>query len=581
MSTPNPDRVFCLPSKQDNEQIELLAKNLGVQRIVAQILYSRGYLTEQSALSFLYPRLNDLRKPEGELPMAGFSRAVDRIAKAILSKEKIGIFADYDVDGITTCALLTDFLLRLGVTVYPKLATRTSGYGFSVEAAHDLLEKGCRLIITGDCGTSDIEALSYCKNHNVDTIVVDHHQVPTVIPPTLSLLNPHQQGCLFPFKGMASVGIAFYLISALRTRLKNKVSITLPNMTDFLDLVALGTIADLAPLEQENRILVRAGLIELRQTKRPGLKALVKLSGLDEISELSSSDVAFRIAPRLNAPGRLHDPTLALNLLLERNEVSANQLATLCHAANTDRQTIQDAVVQEATKLAQEQIDTHNPPVLVLANHHWHHGVLGIVAAKITEIYKKPSAILSILDNKATGSMRTIKGFNCYLALKKAAPFLLRFGGHAAAAGLSTTVESIDTVRQLLCQAYMEQSEQIQSTTSVLVDAVAQPHEINLELLKNLSLLEPFGMGNAEPLLCLHQATLIRQKTVGKGHIQAQFVIDDHSFESIGFSLGPQFQAINPSKPLSIVFTPDLDTFRGYPKVKLRVKYLKQELSLT
>lgn len=569
------DTPFVLRNPIDNSIVKELSDSLKIPRILTEILLHKGYLNPTSAHEYLYPKLSYLRQPEGNAPMSGFCQAADRICQAIIAQEQIGIFGDYDVDGITTAALLTDFLKKLGAKVYTKLATRTSGYGFSLAAAKEFISQHCSLIITGDCGTSDIEALSYCKDNSVDTIVVDHHQVPTIKPPVLSLLNPHQSDCLFPFKGMASVGIAFYLASAIKTRFKKLSPLATPLMVDFLDLVALGTVADLAPLEQENRILVRAGLAELRKTKRPGLKALIKLSGIKEPDKIFSSDIAFRLAPRLNAPGRLHDPTLALELLLEQDEQNAQHLATRCQQANLDRQIIQEAVFKEADQQAEQQIFNEDPPVLVLANTNWHQGVLGIIAAKITELYKKPSVVLSIHGDYATGSMRTIRGFNCYTALQQASSILQRYGGHSSAAGLTIEVGLIDSLRQILCLSYQKQIPNGEPGQAIVIDSLARAEELNFELVEGLALLEPFGMGNPEPLLLLQNVRLLRYKIVGQGHVQMQLSIQDQIFDGIGFSMQETFKSLTLEQYFSMAVIPEIDTFKGYPKIKLRIRHIQ------
>ena len=299
----------------DRERAGVLGLALGVSPLCAQLLINRGVDSPELGRRYLAPRLADLRRPDGELPMSGFARAVERLERALTGGETIGVFGDYDVDGVTSCALLTSFLTGAGGRVVPRVARRDTGYGFSVDDVQAFHDAGCAVIVTCDLGTSDHEALAAARARGRDVIVVDHHQVPDREPDALALLNPHQPGCRFPFKGLASVGVAFYLAAALRTRLKARGQAELPDPRDLLDLVAVGTVADMAPLTDENRILVHCGLRRLFANQRPGIAALCALAGLPE-GIRRTADIGLRLGPRLNAPGRLGAAQTSLDLLL-------------------------------------------------------------------------------------------------------------------------------------------------------------------------------------------------------------------------------------------------------------------------
>lgn len=555
----------------DPRRARLLAERLGLRHLTAQLLINRGVKDEQEARRYLDPRLADLRPPEGPLPMAGFALAVERLKRAVLDREVIGIFGDYDVDGITTCALLTDFLNRAGANVSPRVARRGDGYGFGKADAYDLAAVGCSLIVTGDCGTSDHETLATCRGMGIDVIVVDHHQVPERPPEALALLNPHQPGCAFPFKGLASVGVAFYLAAALRTRLRTAGWPHLPDLRDFLDLVAVGTIADLAPLADENRVLVHSGLKELKRCQRPGLRALCEIVGLDEGAS-TASDVAFRLAPRLNAPGRLGDASEALSLLIETDQRKARQHAEACNEMNTKRQAVQEGVLREAKAQVEAQLSNSDPAVLVVGAQGWHAGVVGIVAAKLVDVYNRPAVVIAFEEEVGRGSARTAQKFHMYQGLQSAAPLLLRYGGHAAAAGLSLHMSNLDALRETLCSSYRQQLGSLPASSEVLVDAAVSLDEVDERLAQEMTLLEPFGVGNTEPLLLLRDAELVRHRVVGSGHLQITLRTGHTVRDAIGFGLGGKASELLNGAKLQVAFVPQIDTHRGLRKVRLRVR---------
>lgn len=557
----------------DQRRARLLGERLGLRYLTAQLLINRGIKDETEARRFLDPRLSDLRPPEGPLPMAGFALAVERLRKAVIDRETIGIFGDYDVDGITTCALLTDFLNRAGATVSPRVARRGDGYGFGKADAHDLAAVGCSVIVTGDCGTSDHETLALCRTMGIDVIVVDHHQVPERPPEALALLNPHQPGCAFPFKGLASVGVAFYLAAALRTRLRTAGWPHLPDLRDFIDLVAVGTIADLAPLTEENRVLVHAGLRELKRCQRPGMRALCEIVGLDEGAS-TASDVAFRLAPRLNAPGRLGDASEALSLLIETDQRKARAHAEACSEMNTKRQLIQENVVREARAMVEAQLLSSDPEVLVVGGQGWHAGVVGIVAAKLVDIYNRPAVVIAFDDEVGRGSARTAQKFHMYLGLQAASSLLLRYGGHAAAAGLSINVRNLDALRDILCAAYRQQLGTQPPVSETLIDAAVTLDEVDERLAQELALLEPFGIGNPEPLLLVRDAELVRHRVVGTGHLQITLRTGSTLRDAIGFGFGNRAGELLTGAKIHVAFVPQIDNHRGVKKVRLRVREL-------
>lgn len=555
----------------DPDAARALATPLGLRPLTGQLLLNRGVRNANDAVRFLHPKLAQLRPPEGELPMAGFADAVERLTQAVINGEVVGVFGDYDVDGITTCALLTDFLRATGLTVVPRIAHRNEGYGFGDAGARYLIGSGCSLIITGDCGTSDHETLALCAEAGVEVIVVDHHQVPDRHPRALALLNPHQATCAFPFKGMASVGIAFYLIASLRTRLKERRWAVLPELRDFLDLVALGTVADLAPLVHENRILVSAGLHELAYTKRVGLQQLGLLAGLTE-GPRTVSDIAFRLAPRINAPGRLGQAEAALHMLLEKDPVVALAHARYCEARNAERQNIQQQVFEEARQQANLLLNHEHAEVLLLAGQGWNSGVVGIVASKLVEEYHRPVVVIALEGDQGRGSARTSHGFHLYKGLQQAAPLLLRFGGHAAAAGLSVAVEHLETLRRSLCASYRTQMGQGGQQKQLLIDAVVDWSELDVSLVEEFSLLAPFGMGNPEPTLLLAEAEVAKRRVVGKSHLQVVLRASQREHDAIAFGLGHRSAGLSIGDRVLAALTPEMDAHPVTRERRLRLR---------
>jgi single-stranded-DNA-specific exonuclease len=406
----------------DEHAAAKLASALRVHAATARCLVARGIYEPGAAKSFVDPRLAALRPPTG---LAGLGSAVERIVDAVAKGDRIGVFGDYDVDGVTTTALLTSFLRDVGAHVDAAVARRDAGYGFTPAAAADFADRGCRLIVTGDCGTSDQVAIGAAAARGVDVVVIDHHTVPAAgtIHPALALVNPFCHDSTFPFRGMASVGLGFYVAGAVRTALRDRgwfKGRPEPDVRDLLDLVALGTVADLVPLSEENRILTAIGLQRLQARTRPGIAALLTAAGVGPDKEIDARTIGWQLAPRLNAPGRLGAAEPALALLLAGAD-TAEERATAIDQANTDRREVQEKVTKEAL----EQIGEADPgPAIVLAGEGWPPGVVGIVAAKLVEKYKRPAFVIGVDPETGVGrgSARTAGGVNLYKALTEAAP---------------------------------------------------------------------------------------------------------------------------------------------------------------
>ena len=564
--------------KVSDASIAELSEGLGILESTARCLANRGITSIAEGERFLEPRLQHLRPPEG---LADLPKAVDRLATAINEKQPIGCFGDYDVDGVTTCALLTGFLRRQGATVFPRVATRQLGYGFGLEHAKALLESGAKLIVTGDCGTSDLEAIAYCNEQGVDVIVIDHHTVPdensTKTHPSYALVNPFRQDSQFPFQGMASVGLSFYVIAALRTKLDA------PKQDLFaeIDLVALGTVADLVPLSEENRTLTTFGLKRLNEAPRPGIQALLKLANSAKKNADSSNEpitervIGWKIGPRLNAPGRLGDAKPALELLLAKKHEDAAHWAAIVETANLERRAVQDKVFAEV----EQQLDAHeNDACVVLAGEGWPSGVVGIVASRVAERTGRPSILIGVDKDtgEGRGSGRTAGKVNLYQLLSEADEYLERFGGHAAAAGLTVKKQNIEALRDRLVEAAerLPKNESDANTSEIGVDVVVELAQVNERFTAEVLALAPFGKGNEEPVFACKAVRVSSSRRVGDGsHLKLEVEADGTVRGGIGFGLGeddPGADAL-----VDLTFAPMINHFRGRSTVELGVRSVR------
>ena len=571
----------------DDQLVRRLATTLRVRPATARCLVGRGVTEPSDAQGFIDPRLAALRPPIG---LAGLKGAVDRIADAMVRGERIGIFGDYDVDGVTSAALLTSFLRSAGGTVECAVARRDAGYGFTPAAAADFANRNCDLIITGDCGTNDLEAIAAAAALGIEVIVVDHHTVPAVdrraefSHPSLALVNPFRADSTFPFRGMASVGLMFYIAAAVKTELRDRGFFLRgagganggrrePDVRELLDLVALGTIADLVPLTEENRILTSLGLRRLSTRSRPGVAALLAAAGVDIEREVDAHAVAWKLAPRINAPGRLGAAEPSLALLLADAE-SAPARAQALEEANTERRAIQDRVVTEALELLG---DRDPGPAIVIAGEGWPTGVVGIVAAKLVDRYQRPAFVIGIdpVNGLGRGSARTCGGINLYEALCEAAKVpncLGRFGGHAAAAGFTIQRESIAALSEALgaaCGRLAEGSGPVAGGREI--DAEVRLGEVDERLAQELAGLGPFGQHNPSPVLVTRNARVTAARRVGNGSHLKLTIEDAQSTTrtAIGFGLGDR--PVDVGAMVDLAFLPTVSTFQGRRSAELQL----------
>ncbi len=521
--------LAAMPSQTSSAPLSLrLAADLGLSRCIADWLVTRGHSDAEAAKRFLEPRLSELSPPDEMIDRA---KAARRIAGAIVGKERIVVYGDYDCDGITSTAIMTQALRQLGGNVEPLLASRfEGGYGVSAVAADKIAALGPRLLVTCDCGSSDHESLARLTGEGIDVVVIDHHLVPEEPLPALAFLNPHRPECQFPYKGLASCGLALSVVAAVRKELGKELDVR-----QWLDLVAIGSIADVAPLDADNRALVRAGLRALAQSKRPGLAALLQLANVSTAGPLTARDVAFRIAPMINAPGRMGSPLLALQLLLAQEESTASALAGELAEITAQRRQEQDRVLAAAREQIEER-GWADEAAIVVAAADWNHGIVGIVAGRLSDDYGRPVAVAGFDGERGRGSVRGPEGSRLYDALKASQEHLTRFGGHQAAAGFELTMERVDDFRLAFVRAVTELGPPLSSATVEAVVSVSSEDSPERVLL-DLDRLEPCWDENPRPVLEL-VGDVVLAREVGEGHLKLRLDLGRYSLDCFGVRLG-------------------------------------------
>ncbi len=556
----------------DGERVREHAARLNVSEPAVRIMFGRGIGELEQQEQFLRPRLADLRRPEG---MAGFDAAIDLLRTAWRERWRIGVFGDYDVDGVTTTTILTTYLEALGIEVVARVATREGGYGFSQAEAEVLRESGVRLVLTGDCGTSDHEALEWLKVRGIPTIVIDHHQVPEVMPPAAALLNPHQLGCGFPFKGLCSAGVAFYLCASLRSALARETSIALPDPRMWLDLVALGTVCDMVPLVAENRILVRHGLTVVSQRRRPGVRALLEYAGVGADEAIDEGHLGFRLGPRLNAPGRLGPAEPSLSLLRAGSVAEARAMAERVEGFNSYRRERQDFIVGEALALLAADPRSERRHALVVGSERWLHGIVGIAAAGIVARYRRPALVMAFdpARGDARGSVRTHGEVDVLKALRACAPLLRRFGGHRAAAGLTMALDQVPALVEAFDAAVgLQLGGRDPGDVVVEHDGALEFADVDEGMIGGLEGLGPYGIGFAPPRYLCEAAAIERVRVLKQRHLSLVLRQGGLVFEAIAFGQAEQHPGLAPGARVACLYLPARSSWRGRVRIQLQIE---------
>ena len=565
-----------LPEGSIDAAAEAISKELKLHPLAARILAGRGMRTVDAAREFLDDGLAKLPDP---FRMKGMPQTVERLARAIEKGEKITLWGDYDVDGVSSTALLSLFLRELGGTVATTIPHRLGeGYGLNAQGIERIARDGTKVLVTLDCGITSHAEVALGGARGLDVIVVDHHAVPETMPPALAVLNPLQPGCDYPTRHLCAAGVTFNLCMGLRKALREQGVFQHkkePNLRGYLDLVALATVADVVPLTGANRILVRHGLAELTRGARPGVQALKEVAGLTG-AEITAGHVGFRLGPRINAAGRLDDASVGLRCLTAPSLEEAMPLARALDTANRDRQEIERAMIEAAMAQAAECVE-RGAKGLVLYSDDWHPGVVGIVASRVVERFSRPTVMVGVHEGLGRGSARSIEGFHLYDALKECSGHLRKFGGHKHAAGLSIEPAELAEFRAQFEAVAGERLTEGDLVPRCRVDAVVSVAELDEAATQALEVLAPFGAGNPTPVLAVrHQVAqprvLAAKKEGEPGHLKLRLEAAPQ-LDVIGFRLAEKLALTE--GPVDLAFQLELDEWNGKTRVQLKLKDLR------
>jgi len=566
------NKKWCL-AEPSAETVSLLERELHLPTVVAVLLVNRGVTSLESARDFLEADFSRLHDP---FLMTDMRQAVERVILALDQKEAITVFCDYDVDGVTSAAFLTHFFRDLNCPVEAYLPERQSeGYGLNSDAIRKIRERGASLMITADCGITGVKEVALANEIGLDVIVTDHHQVGEEgLPPAIAVLNPHRADCDYPYKFLSGVGLAFKLAIAVRNGLHSAgwPKDRLPNLKRHLDLFALGTIADVAPLTGENHILTLHGLEMLSVTAKPGLVALKETSGI--VGGVSARSVGFSLGPRLNAAGRLGKADNGLHLLTSTDLKEAKVLAGELEQINKERKEIQEETVAEAESLFRRQIDLEKDWVIVLASEIFHPGVIGIAASRLVDKYQRPTVLIALEAGQGKGSGRSIPKFNLFKAFTDCSGHLIQFGGHAYAAGLSIKEGQVDAFRNTMNEVGHRHLTEEDLIPEVRVDTLLSLEEIDRSFYSRMALLEPFGAENPVPCFLSRGMKFQEVKFIGKekNHVRFRAVQGKGRIEGVGFGFADVFESVDPSTDLfDIAYELNLNTWNGREKLEIKL----------
>jgi len=538
-----------------------LSKELGISKILAQVLVNRKVKTIAEAEKFLKAGMDDLFRPQlfSDMP-----KAVALVRKALENKEKVMVFGDYDVDGITSTVLVKNTLVSMGLDVLHHIPHRISeGYGLNKEIITFAKENNVKLMVTADCGTANHKEVEGLRQANIDVIVTDHHEPQGIgLPAASSLINPKLKNSGYPFRDLAGVGVAYKFCQAVSGS----------QLSDDLDLVTLGTIADSVPLNGENRIIAREGLLRLPDTKREGLRAIIDNTGIKN-KKFNSTYVSFIIAPRLNASGRMGSAELSLKLLMSGSYDEAQKLAKELEQFNRQRQKVEARILEEAEEMINQQVNFKEQKVIVIAKDDWHQGVLGIVASKLADRFYRPAIVISLKEDLCKGSARSIKNFHLFDALVDCKELLNSFGGHAHAAGLLITKDNIDEFRKSINKLAHDRLNLEDLLPSIDIDAELVLGDLNEAMVREMEILEPFGMGNPEPLFYSRGLKLKGQvQSLSRETLKFWATDGKTTCQVIGFGMAGLLNSLMQAETFDLVYTPKIDSWRQDESLILEAK---------
>lgn len=547
----------------NNEKVELLKAKFNLSNLVAKILSNRNILgremQEDDIKKFLNPTRDDFYDP---FLLPDMEQAVERIEQAINNNEKILIYGDYDADGITSTTILIKFFKEIGVEVDKYIPNRLEeGYGINNKALEEIKNRGIDLIITVDTGITANDQVKYANELGLDVIITDHHEPSDEIPKAVAVIDAKRKNNKYPFNQLAGCGIAFKLTQAISIKRKLEPSKYLKN----LDIVSIGTISDLVPLVDENRVIVKLGLMLVKQTKNIGLRKLLLKS---QLKELDSTSISFGITPRINAAGRLGNQNDALNLFITEDAKEAKRLSEILNSYNIERQKIGNKIYEEAIS----QLKDKEKNCIILGKEDWHHGVIGIVSSKITEKFNKPSILLCFENNIAKGSGRSVPGFDLYKAISSTKEYLLGFGGHTMACGLSLTVENFEKFKKEITKYIDENLDISKLEKEIYIDEILTIDDLDIEKIKELKSLEPFGEENPEPIIMYKNVEINGIRTLSENkHLKLSLKKNDKIIDAIGFNLGELAEKYKIGDTIDIVGNIEINSFNGKDLIQIRL----------
>ena len=541
----------------DKDKINEYTERFNVSEFVAKLLLAKD-IDESKIATYLNPTIDKLYDP---YLLNDMEKLVDRIIKAKEMNEKVAIYGDYDVDGITSITVMYSFLKDLGIDVIYYLPDRQEeGYGLNEGALLKLKEEGVSLVITVDCGISAIGEVDYANSIGLDVCITDHHECSDVLPKAYSIVNPKRQDSTYPFSSLAGVGVSFKVITAITKKL---------NMADeeylkYLDIVAVGTIADIVPLVDENRIITYNGLEMLKRTKNEGLKALMQVA---KISAVDSDNVSFGLAPRINASGRMADATVAVKLLLSQNKMEAYNLAKVLDSQNVKRQEVEKKIYDEAVlRIEKEGLDKKKS--IVVEGENWHQGVIGIVASKLTEKYLKPVILITCDKDKAKGSGRIPQGISLYEALSRCSEYLLAFGGHELAAGLSIETKNIPEFREQFEKTIANMKED-EFVRNIDIDFEIDKKDVSFDAIREVDKLAPFGQKNKRPIFMYKNLKIVSVSTLKDNkHLKFKLQDGDFTVDAIFFKAGDRRDEVRVQDKIDVALTLSVNEFLGYKNIQ-------------
>ncbi len=552
----------------NEEKVEELQEKYKLNRLLSTLLTNRGIIEEAEITKFLNPKRSDFYDPFG---MPDMEKAVERILKAIENKEQIIIYGDYDVDGITSVTVLKSFLEERGIQVNVYIPNRLNeGYGLNKTAVEEIVKQGNKLMITVDCGITAVDEVEYAKTFGIETIVTDHHEPAEELPKAIAVVDAKRKDNKYECRNLAGVGVVFKLIQALSI----KLGLDQKEYLKYLDIVCVGTISDIVPLTDENRVIVKLGLKLVEQTKNLGLKEILQSCGY---SKINSTTISFGVAPRINACGRMGHQEEALNLLLSKDGNEVKELTQKINEYNKTRQEIEKNIYNEAVEqIEKEGLDTKN--TIVVSGKGWHHGVIGIVSSKITELYFKPSILLCEEDGECKGSGRSIPGFDLHEALMECNDTIDKFGGHAMAVGININKEKVEEFKEEFEKIAKEK--EVDKIIPILnLDAEIKLDDVNKEMVDSLKELEPFGEDNKMPIFAFRNLKIdsIRSLSDGK-HLRLSVKDNKNIINAIGFNMGTLVDTYRIGDRVDIAGNLEINSFNGVDSIQINIKDIMKSI---